>query len=237
HAVLRREGLHHDPRRLCPPGPQPAPLHLPAGRLGQRAVAGRPQLARERGGRHRRAQRPGRRPGARDRGGGRRGAARRTGVDDVHGHRPVPPRAARPAAAMDGQPPGAGPARPRGGRLRRAGPGRLGRQRRRGEGAPLMGLLLAAVAGYGVFLVYTAVVFGWTGAGLGPAVAARRFTPLRRERSGRDWLRQAGLDGVSPRQLGAVMAVLFATGAAVAFALFGGVLPAVAAGVFAATFP
>ena len=100
-----------------------------------------------------------------------------------------------------------------------------------------MGLLLAAVAGYGVFLVYTAVVFGWTGAGLGPAVAARRFTPLRRERSGRDWLRQAGLDGVSPRQLGAVMAVLFATGAAVAFALFGGVLPAVAAGLFAATFP
>ena len=100
-----------------------------------------------------------------------------------------------------------------------------------------MGLLLAAVAGYGVFLVYTAVVFGWTGAGLGPTVAARRFTPLRRERSGRDWLRQAGLDGVSPRQLGAVMAVLFATGAAVAFALFGGVLPAVAAGLFAATFP
>jgi len=33
-----------------------------------------------------------------------------------------------------------------------------------------MALLVTALGAYGVFLVYTAVAFGWRGAGLGPRV-------------------------------------------------------------------
>ena len=58
HAVVGRQGLHHDPRRLGPPGAHPAALHLPAGRHGQRAAAVGAQHAGERGDRRRRALRP-----------------------------------------------------------------------------------------------------------------------------------------------------------------------------------
>lgn len=96
-----------------------------------------------------------------------------------------------------------------------------------------MAVLLALLAAYGVFLVYTAVAFGWGGVGLGPSVAGA----TRTRRRGRQWLVQAGLDEVDPREFAAVMGVLFVVGAALAFALFGGVLPALVAGAFAATFP
>lgn len=97
-----------------------------------------------------------------------------------------------------------------------------------------MGLLLALLGAYGVFLVYTAVVFGWRGVGLGPA-ATRRGHPRRRR--AQDWLAQAGLHGVGAREFLAVTAGLFVVGGAVAFALFGGVLPALVTGAFAATLP
>jgi tight adherence protein B len=96
-----------------------------------------------------------------------------------------------------------------------------------------MGLALALVGAYGVFLIYTALVFEWTGVGFGPAPAA---TAPRRRRMA-EWLAQAGLDGVETPELAAVMGVLFVSGAAVAFALFGGVLPALVTGGFAATAP
>ena len=96
-----------------------------------------------------------------------------------------------------------------------------------------MGLLLAVAAAYGVFLLYTAIAFQWTGVGLGPSVTVKAPGPDRR----RDWLAQAGLDDVRASEFAAVMAVLFCVGAGVTFALFGGALPAVAAGLFAATFP
>ena len=94
-------------------------------------------------------------------------------------------------------------------------------------------LVLALVAAYGVFLVYTAVALHWTGFGLAPADGTDRSDRSRST----EWLAQAGLEGVAPREFAAVMAVLFVVGAAVAFALFAGVLPAVVAGLFAATFP
>lgn len=95
-----------------------------------------------------------------------------------------------------------------------------------------MALVLALAGAYGVFLLYTATVLDWTGVGLGPASIVRR-----RRRPAGDWMAQAGLDGVEPREFLGVMAVLFVVGAALAYALFAGALPALVAGLFAATFP
>lgn len=94
-------------------------------------------------------------------------------------------------------------------------------------------LLLAVIAAYGVFLVYTALAMRWTGLGLGPPRDRRGPSTPRPAQ----WLAQAGLEGVAPREFLAVMAVLFVIGAALAFALFAGALPALIAGLFAATFP
>lgn len=96
-----------------------------------------------------------------------------------------------------------------------------------------MALLLALVAAYGVFLVYTAIAFGWRGVGLGPSVAGSDRGHLM----GRQWLAQAGLEEVDVREFAGVMGVLFVVGAALAYALFGGALPALVTGSFAATFP
>jgi tight adherence protein B len=97
-----------------------------------------------------------------------------------------------------------------------------------------MGLLVAAVAAYGAYLVYTAFVFGWRGVGLGPALRSSR--PRARQRAHR-WLAQAGLSGVRASEAGAVGVLLFLTGGAIAYALFGGVVPSVVAGCLAASFP
>lgn len=95
-----------------------------------------------------------------------------------------------------------------------------------------MALLLAVVAAYGVFLLYTAVVLRWRGLGLAPR-------PVRTRGHSRvaDWLSQAGLDDVEPRQFVAVMAALAVVAAALVYALFAGVLPALVAGLFGATLP
>ncbi|HEX2065057.1 MAG TPA: hypothetical protein VHE80_11620, partial [Acidimicrobiales bacterium] len=98
----------------------------------------------------------------------------------------------------------------------------------------MTGLALALVGAYGVFLLYTAVVLGWNGLGVGPARPAALTPPragLRRLAGG------AGLDEVQGKELLAVMACLFVVGMAVAFALFAGLLPALVAGAFAATLP
>jgi tight adherence protein B len=101
----------------------------------------------------------------------------------------------------------------------------------------MTGLLLALLAGYGTYLVYTAVVLGWRGVSLGPrpapAAAAGRSPSIH----WRDWLRQAGLEEVRVGEFAAVMLGLFAAGAVGAWAMFGGPLPAVVAGGFAASFP
>jgi tight adherence protein B len=91
---------------------------------------------------------------------------------------------------------------------------------------------LAVVGGYGVFLLYTAVAFGWRGIRLTPAVTRRPGS-----RAARQWLQQAGLANVDVREFGAVMGALALAGGGVALALFGGALPALAAGLFAASLP
>ncbi len=96
------------------------------------------------------------------------------------------------------------------------------------------GLALTLVGAYGVHLLYTGVVLGWSGLGAGPRPTRARPAAGARARA---WLERSGLGEVGVAELLAVMGVLFAIGAALAFAVFGGVLPPVAAGVFAATFP
>jgi tight adherence protein B len=94
------------------------------------------------------------------------------------------------------------------------------------------GLLLALVGAYGVHLLYTALALGWRGAGPGPAVARR----LRTTRV-RDWLVQAGLSDSRPSELAAVEGVLALVGGGVTWALFGGIVPAIAGAVGAAFLP
>ncbi|MGH9083820.1 MAG: type II secretion system F family protein [Acidimicrobiales bacterium] len=94
----------------------------------------------------------------------------------------------------------------------------------------MTGLLLAAAAGAGVHLLFTALALG-----------QRRLVRRRHRRAGRplhgDWLAQAGLDGVGAPQVAAVVLSLGTMSGLVAFAVFGGLLPALASGAFAATFP
>ena len=97
----------------------------------------------------------------------------------------------------------------------------------------MTGLVLALAGGYGVYLLYTALVLGWTGGSIGP----RNVPPRSRQDRVRAWLVQAGLHDVRSAEFAAVVGILFAVGAATAYALFGGPLPALAAGAFAATFP
>ncbi len=95
-------------------------------------------------------------------------------------------------------------------------------------------LLLSLLAGLGVFYIYSAVAFGWTGFSPGPARARIR---TRRGIGSNDWLTQAGLEDVQRGQFAAVVAALFAFGAATAFAIFGGLLPAATLGLFLASLP
>ena len=85
----------------------------------------------------------------------------------------------------------------------------------------MMGVGLAALASTGVYLLYTAVAFGWHGWRTGPRPAR---LPGRRTAS--EWLVQAGLHEVGAVQFAAVVAVLAGCGGLLALALFGGVIPA-----------
>lgn len=98
----------------------------------------------------------------------------------------------------------------------------------------MIGLLLAVVGAYGVFLVYTALALGWTGIGVSPVPTVRRRS--RRDRA-RDWLAQAGLDEAEPLEMSAVVAVLLLVGVGLGYVIFGGVVAPVAAGLTAATVP
>lgn len=93
------------------------------------------------------------------------------------------------------------------------------------NGAGMTAVVLAIVAAYGVYLLYTAVAFGWRG--VGPSLARRDRSPNRERR----------VTGVSWRSVWAVAASAFMIGALVGWAVFGGALPALVAGAFGATFP
>ena len=96
-------------------------------------------------------------------------------------------------------------------------------------------LLLSLLGGLGVFYLYTAYVYGWSGVRPGPV----RDTPARAaaHTHARQWLIQAGLDEVRLTQFVSVVVALFAVGALLAFAIFGGILPAIVLGAFVASLP
>jgi tight adherence protein B len=97
---------------------------------------------------------------------------------------------------------------------------------------PVLGVLAAALASVGAYLIYSSVAFGWKG--VGPRVARRR-------RIGPDvvrtWMVQAGLGQVRVAEFVASVAAMALAGAVGAYLLFGGILPSLVAGCFAAVFP
>ena len=96
----------------------------------------------------------------------------------------------------------------------------------------MIALLLATSAAAGTYLLFTAVVLGWHDIRL-PTASPDKGRRARR----RDWLVQAGLADVPMRELVAVMGALAVVGALGAYAIFGGLLPALATALFAASFP
>ena len=94
-----------------------------------------------------------------------------------------------------------------------------------------MALALALVAAVGVHLLFTSLVLGQRGLRL-----PRLNAPVHNARR-RDWLVQAGLTDIPLRQLAAVIGSLMVLGALGAFAVFGGVLPAIVTALFAGSFP
>lgn len=92
---------------------------------------------------------------------------------------------------------------------------------------PMLGAIAAVLAMTGVYLIYTSMAFGWRG--FGPLSRSGGSTEKRS--LAKDWLEHAGLEGARPAELAAATALVAVVGAAVAYVLFGGVLPAVIAGV------
>jgi tight adherence protein B len=92
--------------------------------------------------------------------------------------------------------------------------------------------VLAMAAAYGVHLLYSAAVLGWDGVGPGPSLGPSRAG----ERLRTAWT-ALGLDAVRLADLAGAAAVLAIVGGALGYAVFGGVLPPIAAALFAAGFP
>lgn len=99
----------------------------------------------------------------------------------------------------------------------------------------LVPALLSLTAAYGVYLVYTAAVFGWHGIGPGPRPGTPWTAATRR--SIKEYLARAGLADIRPGQFAAVMAVMFVVGSAFTFALFGAAGAALAGGLLAGLAP
>lgn len=92
----------------------------------------------------------------------------------------------------------------------------------------MTGFLLASVAGAGMYLVLTS---GAAGSRASPRGSATLALAARR------WLVQAGLRDVRLRDIATVMLTLFVLAAVAGYAVFGGPLPAVLLGGFAASLP
>src|SRR5690606_6718233 len=162
----------------------------------------------------------------------RRGPGRQPRRHPVHRHRGLHPSRLPRTARVDGPGPAAPGRRPR---IVRPRPGcaDAGRDRVR-LGGVVTGVVLAVLAGAGVFLLYTRFALGRRRLLGSPAVLRRRDagsrTPSR-------WLAEVGIDRLRVSELGAALALLFTLGLAGGLVVFGGVLPALVLGVFAAGLP
>ena len=96
----------------------------------------------------------------------------------------------------------------------------------------MIAVVVAGLAGTGVYLIFSDLVLGRRG--LRTRLSS---SPRRDARFGRDWLVQAGLADVRPSEFLGVTGAFFVIGALLAFGVFGGAVPAVAVGAFAASFP
>ena len=95
----------------------------------------------------------------------------------------------------------------------------------------MIGVLIAALGTTGVYLIVTDAMRGETDRPDREPLSHRVATAVR------GWMDQAGLHEVRISEFVAVTALLAALGAAVGAAMFGGILPALAAGAFAASIP
>ena len=98
----------------------------------------------------------------------------------------------------------------------------------------MIALLGALVAAIGAHLLYTSLALGWTGFRLGPR---RPALPGRHRFTFDEWLVQAGLADVGRREFAGVLATLAVVGTVAGAFLFGSVVPAIACGAFAMSFP
>lgn len=99
----------------------------------------------------------------------------------------------------------------------------------------LVGFVVAMVGAYGVYLLWTALVFGWRGLAPTPASAKQ----ASRVRSGvrlREYLVQAGVDRLGVKEFVAVTMVLFLVGWLVGWVLFNSVA-GIMVGIAATTVP
>ena len=96
-----------------------------------------------------------------------------------------------------------------------------------------MTLAIACVAALGTYLIYTSLALGWTGLQLG----SERSERDRRRPHARDWMAQAGLVDVAPREFCTVVLSLTALGAVGGYLVFGTAVPALATAGFAGAAP
>lgn len=95
-------------------------------------------------------------------------------------------------------------------------------------------LATALIAAAGAYYLYTAIAFGWRGLSVAPAMKGAVSNPRT---TFEQWLVQAGLDDINRAEFIAVVMMLSSFGAGLTYLLFGGVIPAVLSGAFAASFP
>lgn len=99
----------------------------------------------------------------------------------------------------------------------------------------MISVVLALVAGLGAYLVISARAADRRAAA--PATEVGFRPTARPTQRVREWLVQAGLADVSIGEFAGVMAIFSIVGAAAAYAVFGGILPAVVSALFAAALP
>jgi len=90
--------------------------------------------------------------------------------------------------------------------------------------------VLSLAGSWGVFLLYTRIVFGHRD--LLTSVGTARW-----RRRSNDWLTQAGLEGMNWRDFALACSLLFVIGTGLTYAVFAGWTPAVLGGLFAAAAP
>jgi len=95
-------------------------------------------------------------------------------------------------------------------------------------------VVLAACAGIGTFLLLGRPLSPHLTTSMDSHIGTIREQP--RQRAIR-WLRQAGLDGVSPEEFATTLSALFVAGTIIGYSVFGTATAALMCGVFLATFP